>query len=123
MVPPPGGWCPLPAARRIPRMEGWSRRRLALLAGGAFLFIVVLAVTALLLVMPIVVRGVVIEQLARRTGRDVALATVELNLFKGRLALDGFRLTQRGSSDPALEIERLDVRVAPASLFGDNFLV
>ena len=57
------------------------------------------------------------------TGRAVALADVDLNLFTGRVALHRFRLAQRGSEAPALELERLDVQVAPTSLVTSNIRV
>lgn len=57
------------------------------------------------------------------TGRAVALADVDLNLFTGRVALHRFRLAQRGSEAPALELERLDVQVAPTSLVTSNIQV
>src|SRR2546425_830646 len=84
-------------------MPAWSRRRGVLSVAAA-------AALAL------VVRRVAVGQLAALTGRAVALRDVELNLFTGRVALNRFRLAQRDSTEPALEIERLDVRVAPLSL-------
>jgi len=101
-------------------MSAWSRRRIAL---------AVTAVTAVLLVvviifaLPVVVRRVATQKLNTLTGRAVALERVELNLFTGRVALNGFRLAQRDSAEPAVEIERLELRVAPTSLIGDHMRV
>jgi hypothetical protein len=47
----------------------------------------------------------------------VTLDAVELNVFTGRLALRKFALAQRGSRDPALSFERLEVRLAFPGLF------
>ena len=101
-------------------MPAWSRRRVVLtVAAAAALGLVVFVV----LVLPLVVRRVAVGQLAALTGRAVALRDVELNLFTGRVALNRFRLAQRDSTEPALEIERLDVRVAPLSLVRENVRV
>ncbi|HEV8471587.1 MAG TPA: DUF748 domain-containing protein [Methylomirabilota bacterium] len=69
-----------------------------------------------LAILPRVVRHTAITQLAKMTGRPVALDAVELNLFTGRVALKGFRLGQRGSDEPALAFERVDLRLALAPL-------
>ena len=82
-------------------MPAWSRRRVVLtVAAAAALGLVVFVV----LVLPLVVRRVAVGQLAALTGRAVALRDVELNLFTGRVALNRFRLAQRDSTEPALEI-------------------
>ena len=94
--------------------------RRALAVTGA---VAVLMVALGLLALPLVIRKVAIQQMAGVTGRSVALAGVELNLFTARLALNGFRLAQKGSSDPAAEIERLEVRLALPSLLRDNVRV
>ena len=101
-------------------MPAWSRRRIALAVTAAVTLILVLAVV---LVLPRVVRHVVVQQIAKMTGRAVALADVELNLFTGRVALNRFRLAQHGSAEPAVEIERLEMRVAPTSLVRDDVRV
>ena len=80
-------------------------------------------VVVLLIVLPLIVRQVAVDRLTRMTGRAVALADVDLNLFTGRLALHRFRLAQRGSDAPAVEIDRLDLRVALTSLVTGNIRV
>lgn len=80
-------------------------------------------VVVLLIVLPLIVRRVAVDRLTKMTGRAVALADVDLNLFTGRTALHRFRLAQRGSDAPAVEIERLEVRVALTSLVTGNIRV
>ena len=94
--------------------------RRALAVTGA---VAVLMVALGLLAIPLAIRKVAVKQLAGMTGRSVALASVELNLFTARVALNGFSLAQKGSSEPAAEIERLEVRLAPTSLLSDNVRV
>src|ERR1051325_4161870 len=101
-------------------MPAWSRRRIALAVTGVT---AVLLVVGIVFALPVVVRRVAVQKVAALTGRAVALERVELNLFTGRVALDGFRLAQRDSAEPAVEIERLELRVAPTSLIGDNVRV
>ena len=57
------------------------------------------------------------------TGRTVSLDAVGLNPFTGRMSIDRFRMAQRGSNDPAVELERLEVRVSIASLFTNHLRV
>jgi len=101
-------------------MPAWSRRRIALAVTGVT---AVLLVVGIVFALPVVVRRVAVQKVAALTGRAVALERVELNLFTGRVALDGFRLAQRDSAEPAVEIERLELRVAPTSLIGDHMRV
>jgi len=95
-------------------------RRRALVIAAAVLGALVVV---LLIVLPLIVRRVAMDRLTRMTGRAVALADVDLNLFTGRAALHRFRLAQRGSDGPAVEIERLEVRVALTSLVTGNIRV
>jgi len=101
-------------------MPAWSRRGRAVLIAGVVLVVLLVGVV---LALPPVIRRVAVDRLTTMTGRAVALQAVELNLFTGRVALDGFRLAQRGSTDPAVEVERLEVRVAPLSLISSNIRV
>src|SRR5262245_58195392 len=80
----------------------------------AVVLVVLVAITVA--VLPMVVRRVAVDQLTKMTGRAVALERVELNRFTGRVALARFRLAQRGSNDPALEVDGLEVRVSLPSL-------
>ncbi len=89
------------------------RLRTIVLAFGALL---VLLLAATFVVLPPVVRSVAVDRIARLTGRATALEKVEINVLTGRVALRGFRLAQRGSGDPALEVEALEVRLSLASL-------
>src|ERR1700739_3008813 len=105
-------------------MPAWSRRRLVLAVAAVGALVLVVLV---LVVLPLVVRRVAVSQIAALTGRAVALRDVELNLFTGRVALNRFRLAQRDSAEPALEIERPGgggrSRVAPPSRRRDNVRV
>jgi uncharacterized protein involved in outer membrane biogenesis len=96
----------------------FRRRTLVIAAAVLGVLIVVL-----LIVLPLIVRKVAVDRLTRMTGRAVALADVDLNLFTGRAALHRFRLAQRGSDAPAVEIDRLEVRVALTSLVTGNIRV
>jgi Domain of Unknown Function (DUF748) len=95
------------------------RRRTLIIAAAALGVLVVV----LLVVLPLLVRWVAVNQLTKLTGRAVALADVDLNLFTGRVILHRFRLAQRGSDASALEFDRLEVRVAPTSLVTRNIRV
>jgi uncharacterized protein involved in outer membrane biogenesis len=95
-------------------------RRRTLVLSAAVLGVLVVA---LVIVLPLIVRKVAVDRLSQMTGRAVALADVDLNLFTGRTALHRFRLAQRGSDAPAVEIDRLEVRVALTSLVTGNIRV
>lgn len=99
-------------------MRRVSRR--TLLIGTAALGVLVLAVV---IVLPIIVRRVAVDRLGQMTGRAVALADVDINLFTGRVVLHRFRLAQKGSDAPAVEIEQLALQVAPTSLVTSNIRV
>jgi uncharacterized protein involved in outer membrane biogenesis len=101
-------------------MPAWSRRRLVLAITGVWILILVVGVV---LALPVVVRRIAVQRGTELTGRAVTLDGVELNLFTGRLALNKFRLAQRDSAEPAVEIERLEVRVAPTSLVREHIRV
>ena len=94
-------------------------RRRTVVAISAAIFLVVLVI-GLFIALPMIVRRVAVDRLARMTGRAVTLERVGLNPFTGRVALERFRLAQRGSADPALEVEALEVRLALTSLFGQH---
>jgi hypothetical protein len=97
-----------------------SPLRVALIATAA---VAVVMAAAFVLALPLIIREVAVKQMAGVTGRAVALDSVELNLFTARVALNRFRLDQKGSTDPAIEFERVEVRLAPTSLLGDNVRV
>ena len=82
----------------------------------AALVVMVLAGGLGLWLLPRLVRSMAVTRIAEITGRPVALEKVELNLFTGRVALQGFRLGQRESAEPALTFDRLELRVALAAL-------
>ena len=92
------------------------RRALGLAAVG----LLALLVIALVVALPEIVRRVAVDQLAKQTGRAVSLDNVDVNLFTGRVALHRFRLAQKGSTDPAFEVEALEARLALTSLFGSH---
>jgi uncharacterized protein involved in outer membrane biogenesis len=87
-------------------------RTLGLIAAVLLLLVVI----GLLVALPGIVRRVAVDRLTKTTGRAVTLDAVHLNLFTGRVALDRFRLAQRGSANPALEVEGLELRVSVPSL-------
>src|SRR5262249_31445489 len=84
---------------------------------------VVLLSVALLVLAPVILRSQLESRLAKLTGRAVSLADIDLNVFTGRMGITRFRLAQKGSHDPALEFEKLDVRVAINSLLSNNIRV
>jgi uncharacterized protein involved in outer membrane biogenesis len=77
----------------------------------------------LLVVLPLILRRATVDRISRLTGRAVALADVDLNVFTGRVALHRFRLARHGSDAPALEFDRLEVRVALTSVVTGNIRV
>lgn len=109
-------------ARGLDRLPGRTypsftmRRRVVWLS--LLVAVLVLGSVALAL-LPEVVRRVALTKIPQLTGRAAALEDVDLNLFTGRVALKGFRLAQRESSEAALAFERLDVGLSiPALLWG-----
>jgi uncharacterized protein involved in outer membrane biogenesis len=95
------------------------RRTIAIVAG---VLLVVLAV-AVVVGLPPLVRKLAVDQIAKTTGRATSLDRVEINLFTGRVALYGFRLAQKSSNDPALELEGVEVRLAITSLLGSHLRI
>ena len=81
-------------------------------AGGAFLW-----------ALPEVVRRVALDEIPKRTGRPVTIEDVDLNLFTGHLAIKQFRLADREGREPFIEVERLDIRLAPLALLRAHVLV
>ncbi len=72
--------------------------------------VLVVGLTALAIALPEIVRRVAVDRLTRMTGRAVSLERVELNPFTGRFALARFRLAQRQSKDPALDLDAMKDR-------------
>ncbi|MBI2203131.1 MAG: DUF748 domain-containing protein [Candidatus Rokubacteria bacterium] len=83
-------------------------RRVALAALLGFVVVAGVALAAL----PEIVRRVAVDQLTTLTRRAVAIDDVDLNLFTGRVTINGFRLARRDAPDAALAFDRLGVRVA-----------
>jgi hypothetical protein len=97
-----------------------SRRgRLVLVSVAALLVLV----GVFLAVLPMIIRSVAVDRLARLTGRTVALADVDLNIFTGRVALTRFAFSQKGSPDPAVELERLEIQLALGSLVTSHYRI
>jgi hypothetical protein len=71
---------------------------------------------ALVWALPEIIRQVALDQIPKRTGRAVAIADIDLNLFTGRLAIKKFRLAERNRPEAFVEIERLDARIATTAL-------
>ena len=91
-----------------------ARRWLVLVLG-----IVLLAVATGPLWLPPIVRHVVIARLHAATQRPVSIDAVAVNLFTGRFAVRGLRLTERDGSTPFAEIQRLELRLhLPSLLIG-----
>ena len=84
--------------------------------GFAAIILFVVVVTVFLVALPTIARRVAVDRLTKLTGRAVSLDRVEVNVFTGRVGLTGFRLAQRGSNEPALELDGLEVRASILSL-------
>ena len=97
------------------------RRRIVVAISAAVVFVILVA--GVFIALPIVARRLAVDRIARLTGRAVALERVGLNVFTGRVALDRFRLAQRGSADPALEIEAFEIRLSLLSLLSSHVRV
>ena len=82
-----------------------------------------LLIVALLVLVPVILRGVLESRLAEMTGRAVSIADIDLNIFTGRMGIARMRLSQKGSNAPAVEFERFDLRVAVNSLLGNNIRI
>jgi len=82
-------------------------RRRWIVAGMALL----LVTSVSLVVLPEVIRRVAINKIKTFTGREAAIEDVDLNLFTGRAAIKGFRLSDRGSNNPFVQFDSLGVRV------------
>jgi uncharacterized protein involved in outer membrane biogenesis len=79
--------------------------------------VVLVALVATALVMlPVIARRMMVQRVARLTGRAVTLDDIDLNIFTGRLALKKFSLAQRASTDAALAFDRLDIGVSLTAL-------
>ena len=61
-----------------------------------------LLVVALLVLVPVILRGVLESRLAEMTGRAVSIADIDLNIFTGRMGITRMRLSQKGSNAPAV---------------------
>src|SRR5262245_21163784 len=72
--------------------------------------LVVVAGGALLLALPSLVRWGAVKGIRAATGRPTSIATVELNLFSGRLVVAGLRVEERDGGAPLAELERLEAR-------------
>jgi hypothetical protein len=88
-----------------------TRRRGRRLAAAVLVALVAIAAVAL----PGIVRRITIRLLASATDRTVTLEAVELELFRGRLALRGLRVLDRDGG-PLATLERLDLRFRPRDL-------
>ncbi len=88
------------------------RRRLTLIIVGGL----ALVVAGVLVALPEVIRRVAEAEIPKRTGRAVAIGDIDLNLFRGHLALKNVRLAERDGPEPFVEFERFDVRISLPSL-------
>src|SRR5713226_6716582 len=87
-------------------------RRRWIVAGMALL----LVTSVSLVVLPEVIRRVAINKIKTFTGREAAIEDVDLNLFTGRAAIKGFRLSDRGSNNPFVQFDSLRGTSAAASV-------
>jgi len=97
-----------------------KRRRLVFL--GAIGAAVVLFLAVLVLA-PVILRQQLESRLTQMTGRAASIADIDLNIFTGRMGIARLRLAQKGSNAPAIEFERLELRVAVNSLLGNNIRI
>src|SRR5688572_11574119 len=90
-----------------------SRRllRLAAVAAG----VVVILVAIALAVLPFVTRPLAVWQLGKATKRVVTLESATLNVFRGRLAVQGLRVMDHDGV-PLATLDRLEARFRPADL-------
>jgi hypothetical protein len=72
--------------------------------------LLVLGGAALLAALPAVVRLAAARQLTAMTGRSVAIADVDLNLFTGRFAVVDLRVDGAEGEPPLLRLDRLEAR-------------
>jgi Domain of Unknown Function (DUF748) len=95
-----------------------ARRRLWLwlpLGVGAVLVTAVVIAVIVLLAFPDVVRLAVVARLQAMTGRPVAIDTLRIDPWTGRIALRGLRITD-ADGGPFASIDRLDAQLRPRSL-------
>jgi uncharacterized protein involved in outer membrane biogenesis len=97
-----------------------SRRRRILLGSVAAAGVGLLV---LLWALPEIVRRVALDQIPRRLGRAAAIEDVDLNLFTGRLALRGFRLAEAAGPEAFVELDGLELRLAPLRLLAGEVRV
>ena len=85
--------------------------RIGLVAVGVVLAVLVSGVVAL----PSIVRWAIVRQVAAQTGRQVAIDTADVSLFRGRVDLRNFRVVDHDGG-PLITFERLDIRFRPLDL-------
>jgi hypothetical protein len=78
--------------------------------------IVVLAAIAAVFLWPVIARRIVIAHVEAMTQRPARIDAVEMNPFTGRLAVRGFRLSERDGRTLFTDFDRLEVRVRPLAL-------
>jgi hypothetical protein len=70
--------------------------------------------------LPEIVRRAAIAGLHAATDRPVSIEAVELNPFTGRVAVQGFRLGERGEPAPFADIDRLEARLRLLALLSGH---
>ena len=93
------------------------RKRLVLLILAGFLGAVAVALVAVYLGLPALVKWVTIHQGRSQLGRDVSIEGVHLDLWNGWYRLKGLRIAGRPGEPPLLEIAEVDLRVIYSYLF------
>src|SRR4029453_9110767 len=83
----------------------------------------VLLVVAVLVLLPVILRGGLESRLPEMAGRAGPSADLHPHVFTGRMGIPRLRLSQKGSTAPAVEFERFDLRVAVNSLLGNNIRI
>jgi hypothetical protein len=84
-------------------------------------FILILAVVLVagavtLYALPGIVRRVAVARVEAMTGRPAAIDAVDLDLFRGRFTVRGFRLAERDGTTPFADIARIDAHLHLLSL-------
>jgi hypothetical protein len=89
------------------------RRRTWVLIAAALLVVAAAVIVAL----PLAVRWAAVRQLGAATGRDVAIADVDFNLFTRRLAIADLAVASRDGGPPFLAVPRVDATFRLLPLF------
>ncbi len=93
-----------------------TRPRFWITIGLVLLVALVVSAAALWMTLPTLARWAVVWQVRAKTGRQLTMQELDLDLRGGRLRITGFRLADREPGPPLAEFDRLDVRFRPGAL-------